>query len=124
MAKTHPEPTIKERPGFANVGEVGAFAADLPENFLLCREMGHNWRPWAAQWSPQEQCYERILRCTRCKTERHQTLTNRGGVVTSHYQYPEGYQHKGFGRISGEGRDLLRLESITRAIGDKAEMEE
>lgn len=105
---------------FAEVGEVGIFASNLSDNYLLCREMGHNWRPWAAQWNPEEHCFDRVLRCTRCKTKREQSLSSSGSVVTSHYEYPEGYQHKGFGRISGEGRDRLRLESVTRAIGDRA----
>src|SRR5262245_5266885 len=93
---------------FAEVGEVAAFASQLPENFLLCREMGHNWRPWAAQWNPDEQCFDRTLRCTRCKCKRNQSLSNSGAVVASNYEYPDGYEHKGFGRISGEGRDRLR----------------
>lgn len=113
------------KPMFASPSEVGAFAAKLPENFLLCREIGHNWKPWAAQWVPEDQCYERVLRCTRCKTRRNQTLSSQGAVIASNYEYPDGYEHKGFGRISGQGRDTLRLESLTRLIGDKTpEMEE
>lgn len=109
---------------FAEQSEVAEFAASLSEKFLLCREMGHNWRPWAAQWVPEDQYFERILRCTRCRTQRHQALSNTGAVLTSNYEYAEGYQNKGFGRITGEGRDRLRLESVTRAIGDKDQIEE
>lgn len=113
----------RKAPMFAPAGEVEAFASNLPENFLLCREMGHNWRPWTAKWNVGERCYDRVLRCTRCKCKREQSLTSSGAVVTSHYIYPDGYEHKGFGRISGEGRDRLRLESITRLIDKDAEEE-
>jgi hypothetical protein len=36
--------------------------------------------------------------------------------VTNKYIHPEGYLHKGMGRIIGEGRGLLRLESIKRTV--------
>ncbi len=110
--------------GYADPDEVASWAHDLSDAFLLCREIGHNWRPWAAQWVPHEQCYERVLRCTRCRTERQQVLSNRGAIVTSGYAYPDGYQIQGMGRITGEGRDSLRLESLVRIVGEQAEIEE
>lgn len=98
------------------VEEIAAFAAELPEKFLLCRELGHLWRPYDAHWDTEHNCYVRVLRCTRCYTRRHQNLSSLGGVLASHYEYVDGYQSKGLGRIEKEGRDRLRLESITRTI--------
>jgi len=84
----------------------------------MCRDMGHTWRPYKAKYLSDENAYERILRCGRCKTERAQTLSMSGLILTGHYDYPDGYQAPaGTGRIDGEGRGYLRLESTLRIIG-------
>ena len=113
------ERRLIERPRYADPEEVGAFAENLPDRYLHCRELGHLWRPFTAAWDEGARAYERVLRCSRCRTERHQTLSAYGAVVTNAYHYPDGYQHVGFGRITGDGRDRLRLESLTRAIGSE-----
>jgi hypothetical protein len=95
---------------------VKQWAANLSERFLLCRELGHNWKPLTARWDGPGGIFVRTLRCTRCRTERHQSLTRRGHVLQSNYTYPEGYTMTGLGRIVGEDRDQLRLESITRHL--------
>lgn len=77
--------------------------------------MGHNWRPHTAGRF-KDGGFERILRCVRCKTERHQNLDSRGTPLSSKYVHPEGYLNKGMGRIVGEGRGILRLESIKRIV--------
>lgn len=114
--RTKHEPNTRTRDGYADAGEVADFAQALPISHLLCREMGHNWKPWVAHWNSENRYYERALRCTRCRTERWQTLSSTGAVLGGHYKYPDGYVHEGLGRIVGEGRDALRLESITRAL--------
>jgi hypothetical protein len=113
----------RRRQLFAPPTEVANFASGLTISYLLCRDLGHNWRPFGAQYNP-DGYYERVLRCTRCRTERWETLSVSGAKVGGQYKYPEGYQRKGFGRIVGEGRDALRLESIMRAVGERAEIEE
>lgn len=105
--------------GYADPGEVADFAAELPISHLHCRELGHNWKPWVARIA-EDGGFERALRCTRCRAERWQSLTRGGSIVSSHYVYPDGYIHEGLGRIVGDGRDALRLESLTRAL-DEAE---
>jgi hypothetical protein len=100
----------------AEPNEVEQWAHTLKQSFLLCRELGHNWRPHTARYVPEQRAYERSLRCTRCYCERRQVLNGNGGIVSSSYVHPEGYLHKGLGRIVGEGRDTLRLESLTRFI--------
>lgn len=98
---------------YADPDDVAEFAEGLPERFLYCREMGHNWRPLSAGRF-KDGGYERILRCARCRTERHQELTAWGIVMKSKYIFPDGYISKGLGRIVGDGRGILRLESIKR----------
>lgn len=100
---------------YAELDDVRDFAEGLKETFLHCRELGHNWRPYSAGSHP-DGGYERTLRCTRCKTRRVQELSNRGMVLTNKYIHPEGYLHEGMGRIVGEGRGLLRLESLKRLV--------
>lgn len=101
---------------FAEVSAVESWAATLPSAFLLCREMGHNWRPWRAVWNGDQQAYDRILMCHRCKSKRSQVLSVGGHVVRSAYDHAEGYLAQGLGRVSGEGRDRLRLESVKRSV--------
>lgn len=101
---------------YADRASVEDFAAGLPEKHLLCRELGHNWRPWTAEYVKAQRCYERALRCTRCRAERWQTLSRSGEILSSRYVYPDGYVSHGMGRIVGEGRDALRLESLTRLM--------
>lgn len=115
--------TISEQPEpqGADLDEVREFAQHLPERFLHCREMGHNWRPYSAgRW--EDGGFERVIRCTRCKTKRFQGIDSRGLIVSSHYEHPEGYLSNGLGRIVGDGRGALRLESIKRIVS-KAEEE-
>lgn len=101
-------------PNHADPGEVADFAALLPEKFLHCREMNHNWRPYTVG-RHKDGGYERVLRCSRCRTLKTQHLDRFGMLVGSaSYQHPEGYLHAGMGRIVGEGRGVLRLESIKR----------
>lgn len=95
---------------------VEEFAQGLSISFLQCRELGHIWKPWGARRDDEHNTFERSLRCPRCKTKRHETLSMRGAKLRSHYEYPEGYTTDGLGRIVGEGRDALRVESMIRTL--------
>lgn len=99
----------------AHLSDVRDFAAGLPEKYLHCRELGHLWRPFTAGRHP-DGGFTRTLRCTRCKTRREQELSSTGMVLTNQYKHPDGYLTEGMGRIVGEGRGLLRLESIMRVL--------
>lgn len=100
----------------ASTEEVASFARGLPAKFLECRELGHMWRPFTVRLADGGG-YDRVLRCPRCRTERWQLLSTFGSLVSNHYKYPEGYANAGHGRIVGDGRDVLRLESVTRQLG-------
>jgi hypothetical protein len=111
------------RDGYADRGEVEEFAAGLSVSHLQCRELGHNWRPWVARRDVEHNCFERALRCVRCKTKRWESIGLSGAKLSSHYEYPDGYTSKGIGRIVGEGRDALRLESLTRILVELSDQE-
>lgn len=107
--KQAPEPTP----------DVADFIQGLTASHLECRELGHTWRPWRASQGADRVSWERVLRCSRCRTERVQTLSLRGHVVSNHYVYPDGYTSRGLGRLVGDDRDSLRLESLNRFIQRK-----
>jgi len=104
-----------DRPLAAELDDVKDFASSLPERYLYCREMGHNWKPFSAGRF-KDGGFERILRCVRCRTKRYQGIDHRGIITASRYEHPEGYLTEGLGRIVGEGRGVLRLESIRRIV--------
>jgi hypothetical protein len=98
--------------------DVARWSAALPEDFLLCRDLGHTWRPASARWVPEVSAYERTMRCGRCRAEREQTLSAGGLILSGHYRYESGYTTPpGSGMLGSEGRGALRLESIARLIG-------
>lgn len=93
--------------------ELELWASDLPEEFLRCRELGHNWSPHTA--TKYRNAFVRTLRCPRCKTRKRQQLDSRGMIVGSPvYIHPEGYLHQGHGQIRGDGRGVLRIASMYR----------
>lgn len=103
---------------YAALEEVAGLAEAMPDRFLECRDMGHNWRRYTADLTTVEggSVYERTLRCSRCRTLRKQTLSLTGTILSTSYDYADGYQLEGVGRIIGDGRDALRLASITRDL--------
>lgn len=96
--------------------EAADFVHSLPDAYLDCRDYGHLWSARTARWDSEMRAYERTLGCTRCDTTRTQWLSAYGSTLKGSYNYPEGYQHKGLGRLDGGARDALRLESVTRLL--------
>ena len=101
---------------FASRSDVEAIAQDMPDGFLQCRSLGHTWRPSHAELDRKARAYAVELRCGRCRTLRLQAVSLTGEVLSSRYEYPAGYVTH-LGRIAGDGRDALRLESIVRVVG-------
>lgn len=99
------------------VADPDDWTEQLPDKYLLCRDLGHSWRPLNAAWDTSLNHYLRTMRCPRCGTERIQYLSGAGHVLSGHYLYADGYQApKGSGRLTGEHRDHLRLESVLRLV--------
>lgn len=96
--------------------EISAFAHELDDNYLMCRNLGHSWRPLRAKYQQKERAYFVAYLCQRCTAERHQWLDTRGLIVSGSYSYPEGYEHKRQGRITADGRGALRLEQLNRVL--------
>jgi hypothetical protein len=97
--------------------EVEEWAAELPDAYLLCRDVGHSWMPRDAWEDVKERCYVQVLGCTRCAAERHRRLDYRGQRLGQSYDYPDGYlSPAGSGALSAAGRADLRLVSFQRAF--------
>lgn len=80
--------TPEERREFARMVKE---AEKLPENFLLCRCVGHAWSPIAPDRQPP---WGRLLvwQCVRCETKRDDIFDSRWGKLTTRtYRYAEGY---------------------------------
>lgn len=103
-------------PEYADPRDVTEWAHDLSTSHLECRDMRHSWRPRGAKWLPEVGVYERTRRCSRCKTERRETLSEGGAVLSRSYNYPDGYQTEGIGRLAGDSLDALRLASLQREL--------
>lgn len=112
------EALTRTEDGTADPKSVADWSSNLPDSYLLCRDMGHTWRPFKVRYESELNAYSRVLRCGRCKTERVQSVSLSGLILTGNYTYPTGYQTpQGSGRITGSGRGALRLESTMRLIG-------
>lgn len=95
--------------------------AGMDDTHLLCRDFGHSWRPWDAQWIPQRRQYLEALLCSRCQTVRRRLLDEYGAQLAQSYTYADGYLVHGLGRLTGDDRNSLRLaglQAVMRAAGD------
>jgi hypothetical protein len=92
---------------------------DIPDQYLMCRDLGHNWLPHDVKVSRKAGEIHRILRCANCPTRRVQVLTLDGYRVRSRYEYPEQqdseaipYVLKGMGHLSVDDLAAIRVQDI------------
>lgn len=100
--------------GEATPEQVVELAAEWPAAYVECRIDKHEWRPSTARHYPGFRYFHVVKVCHRCRTEKHQEIGEAGQLYASSYRYPTGYLTNGRGRIIGDSRDALRLESIKR----------
>lgn len=84
---------------------------DIPEEFLLCRDLGHAWAPHDVKISRKYGEIHRVLQCRSCPTQRTQILEMDGSIKRSRYEYPEGYVLSGVGHLSIADRASIRVAS-------------
>lgn len=97
---------------------LSAWAEQLAEKQLLCRDLGHNWKP-SRVYRSKSSGFIQVLRCTQCKALRRREIDRYGQVLGASYTYPDGYlaPHGVFATTS-EGRSQLRLISAHRMLND------
>lgn len=113
-------PTItatNPRPPASDGSDFDEWVHALPPEHLSCRDFGHVWRAMTARWDEEHHSYTRTMKCTRCKTNRTQTVGADGSVDRSSYNYEPGYQApKGTGFMDRDARATMRLLSTLRLI--------
>lgn len=100
--------------------DVDKVVSGMSTEFLQCRDFNHSWRPFTAEWVADERSFRVQLRCARCKAKRIRYIGQNGQLISSHYEYVDGYLIKGLGRLTGTDRDYLRLQSVMRILPDDA----
>lgn len=96
--------------------DLDRWADGLPDDYLMCRDLGHVWRSYTARLT-SESTYERTMQCERCGTLRHQECSASGAVLGNGYSYEAGYlAPKNTGRLTSGDRDALRLSSLIRTM--------
>lgn len=62
--------------------------------YLACRTLGHAWEPIPAEKAGALGGDPMWLRCMRCLTERHDSVSwATGELMARKYEYPDGYRH-------------------------------
>jgi hypothetical protein len=115
MARRTRRPTLRVVRGTP----IGDAIAGMPDTHLLCRDFGHSWRPWTAEWIPQRRQYLEALVCQRCQCLRKRLLDEYGAQLAQSYTYADGYLVHGLGRLTGDDRNSLRLAGL-RAVMNAA----
>jgi hypothetical protein len=117
MTRKKPQPAEPVADPHELAVEKAVAAMDL--DFIVCRDLGHPWRKHNARLIPRDNCYEQTFICPRCGTERVRFLSLSGAILDSHYQYAEGYEVKGIGRLTGSDRDRIRLRAVLSDVKPK-----
>lgn len=67
---------------------------DLEDKFLLCRTLGHSWKPFSQKgMTTVDYGWRFSVRCSSCRTKRHQIIHYGTGIVSKiEYIYPKGYR--------------------------------
>jgi hypothetical protein len=102
--------------------EARAWAQQISDEDLLCRDLGHVWHPDTARFDQRQRAFHQTLRCDRCGTLRRRVLDRNGGIMGSSYTYQPTYlAPKGLGPYDAAVRSVLRLASITRVLSEAAQ---
>lgn len=96
---------------WASRDAVESALTDWSDAQIACRAYQHNWRPLNVVHRPG--FYTVSQRCSRCRNERTQDITEQGYVATPwRMVYREGYLLKNAGRVGIDGRAALRLATL------------
>lgn len=106
--------------------DVEKAAAAWDDEILKCRTDGHRWEDRRAAKNMEYRFIRIVQVCPRCACERITEMDFYGEVFSRSIDYSEGYLLVGLGRISGQGRNVLRMATVERLFkvdtlsGDKA----
>lgn len=89
----------------------------MPDELLLCWDIGHDWPRYRVPAKPIRGGWERIYICGRCELHRIQEINKRGYIIRTRYSHrdPEA-RLIGHGHITGDTRAIMRMVSVNRSI--------
>lgn len=99
--------------------DTEAWASGLSQEYLLCRDTSvhHSWEPHNARFDKKLSKYVRVLRCSRCGTQKEQQVDMDGYTGRTRTDYADGYlRPHGAGRMKREDNATIRVESLLRTI--------
>lgn len=116
------QPKVK----WATYTQVQTAAAGWADAVLQCRTLGHSWAQSNAVHVRRLRYWQVTYACTReCGVIKYQEWSERGVPFASWMIYPkdedgnELYLAEGIGRVAGETKGALRIESVMRAGFDE-----
>lgn len=92
--------------------------ADLNENYVRCRTLGHSWDDWPTSDYVASFGWLLPFRCVRCDTKRLDTIDSRGSVGSRRYIWPDDYK-----LVEKRSRDEYRRELRFRVYSASEMME-
>ena len=107
----------QQRPQMAKLDDVAQFTARLPDDFLACRTWAHSWDLATSAVRRASGHIHWSVECATCGTIRTLIMTSSGRIAGNRYDYPDGYQSTGLGRIGQSGRALFRMATLKRVRG-------
>lgn len=100
-----------------------ARGVELPDNadFEECKVVGHNWERFHPIMDTPRYGARISLRCTRCTSERHDTISrNSGWIEGRKYDYAEGYIAHYDSPDDRPSKSDLRLSMVERLQNELA----
>jgi len=91
----------------------------LNDNFLQCRDFGHQWVGYSVRVEKRRQLFHETLRCAMCNTRKNRLVTRTGEVTRTTYTYPEGYLFKEYGPFTKIDREAIRITVIDNFLRGK-----
>lgn len=111
-------PPVAKRRVPAAAKAITSWAEQLVPQQLLCRDLGHNWKP-SRVFPAKNSGFVQVLRCTQCRALRRRVIGRDGQILGAAYTYPDGYlAPTGVFATSADGRSQLRLVSLQRMLND------
>jgi len=119
---------LKPSAAAADPVEVHFWTDQLPDEYLECRRLGHDFRGTergdTAHYSRKERAYVEIKLCRCCKAvECHNLVDPTNGDYIKHtlkYVEHDYLREKGAGRIGKGGNGMVRLAHLERQVPRRA----
>src|SRR5262245_15716505 len=65
----------------------------MAADYTRCRTLGHAWYDYDSHWTSSLGGTPVTFRCERCGTERRETWSPLGDLMSRRYEYPDSYRY-------------------------------